>query len=53
MTCEGLRIHKEMENKGQSLPYNIETVFGFLDLYFLKIQKMRRSRDLSKIVKII
>jgi hypothetical protein len=37
-----------MENKGQSLPYNIETVFGFLDYIFFKNTKDEKVQRFIK-----
>jgi len=34
ITAEGRRIHKEMEKKGQSDPYDFKIVFGFTDSTF-------------------
>ncbi len=36
ITAEGRRIHKEMEKKGESGPYNFKVVFGFTDSTFFK-----------------
>ena len=34
ITAEGRRIHKQMEKKGQSEPYNFKVIFGFTDSTF-------------------
>jgi DNA polymerase, archaea type len=36
ITAVGRRIHKEMEKKGESEPYNFKVVFGFTDSTFFK-----------------
>jgi DNA polymerase elongation subunit (family B) len=36
ITAEGRRMHKEMEKKGQSEPYNFKVIFGFTDSTFFK-----------------
>ena len=37
-----------MENKGQSLPYNIETAFGFSDYIFFKNTKDEKVQRFIK-----
>jgi len=36
ITAEGRRIHKKLEKKGQSEPYNFEVIYGFTDSTFFK-----------------
>ena len=36
ITAEGRRIHKQMEKKGQSEPYNFRVIYGFTDSTFFK-----------------
>jgi DNA polymerase, archaea type len=49
ITGEGRRIHKEMESKGQSKPYNFKIVFGFTDSTFFN--NIRDEQQVQNFIK--
>ena len=52
ITAEGRRMHKEMEKKGQSEPYNFKVIFGFTDSTFISDATEDRIHEFIKDCKV-